>query len=467
MKKSKLNAIAIAGEDSRLQFKQDIHNVDALAAEMVAFSNSEGGQILIGITDDGELKGVPRSEIGRINQLISNAASQHVRSPISPITENITVASGRVVIVLTIPKGIDKPYFDRNGVIWLKSGSDKRRVNSKEELRRLFQISDQFHADELTTRAKPEKLDKIRFRDFLSNFYKQDLPKSPETLERLLQNMNLTTTDGSLNLAAVLLFAERPEWIVPQFVIKAVRYPGNEIHVSEYLDSEDFAGPMRKIFDDALGFILRNLHKVQAGQGVNSPGVPEISSLVFEELLVNALVHRDYLVSAPIRLFIFNNRIEIISPGHLPDNLTVEKIRMGNSIIRNPILVSYATKGLLPYRGLGSGIKRALEEWSDIDFADDREGCLFTVTINRKKIESQVDLEVAQKNSGKSSGKSSGKTGDQILKYLLNAPELTIPELSINLKISTRAVEKQIAKLKKEGLLRRVGPAKGGRWEVL
>jgi len=128
MKKSELKTIIAKGEDSRLQFKKGIRNVDALASEMVAFSNSDGGCILIGVTDASELSGIPRAEIGRINQLISNAASQHVRSPISPITENIPVAKGRVVIVLTVPKGIDKPYFDRKGVIWLKSGSDKRRM---------------------------------------------------------------------------------------------------------------------------------------------------------------------------------------------------------------------------------------------------------------------------------------------------------------------------------------------------
>jgi hypothetical protein len=84
-------------------------------------------------------------------------------------------------------------------------------------------------------------------------------------------------------------------------VIKAIRYPGNEIHVSEYEDTEDFAGPLPRMFDDSLAFVMRNLHKVQAGRGVNAPGLPEIPAGVFEELLVNALVHRDYLVSAPIR----------------------------------------------------------------------------------------------------------------------------------------------------------------------
>jgi ATP-dependent DNA helicase RecG len=198
--------------------------------------------------------------------------------------------------------------------------------------------------------------------------------------------MNLATDEGKLNLACVLMFTERPEWIVPQFVIKAIRYPGNKIHLTDYTDTEDFAGPLQMMFADAMGFIMRNLHKLQAGRGVNAPGQPESPKSVFEELLVNALVHRDYLVSAPIRLFIFDNRIEIISPGHLPNNLTVEKMRMGNSNIRNPVLISYVAKGLLPYHGLGSGIQRALKLWSDIDFKNDYEGSLFTVTINRKPL---------------------------------------------------------------------------------
>jgi len=84
-----------------------------------------------------------------------------------------------LVIALTVPRGIDKPYFDRNGVIWLKSAADKRRVNSKEELRRLFQSVDQFHADELPTKAGIDKLDRLRFRDFLRDVYQQEFPDAP------------------------------------------------------------------------------------------------------------------------------------------------------------------------------------------------------------------------------------------------------------------------------------------------
>jgi hypothetical protein len=133
----------------------------------------------------------------------------------------------------------------------------------------------------------------------------------------------------------------------------------------------------------AMAALGEDSHRQFKADVTNALGVPEIPPVVFEELLVNALIHRDYLVSAPIRLFIFDNRIEIISPGHLPDNLTVEKIRAGNSNIRNPILVSHIAKGILPFRGLASGIQRALEAWPKIELSDDREGCLFTARIFR------------------------------------------------------------------------------------
>ena len=387
--KTLLRQIAL-GEDGTRQFKADVTNGESLASELVAFANSEGGTIYIGVADDGTTPGLSLQDVSRVNQLIGNVSSQMVRSPIMVTTENVGLKNKRIVIVLTVPQGLDRPYFDKNGVIWVKAGADKRRVNSKEPLRRLFQQSGQFHGDEMPTKAGIDKLDKIRFRDFLRNFSKRKYPGTKTELIRLLQNLDLATKDGKLNLAGVLLFAEEPEWITPQFVIKAIRYPGNSIHLTDYTDTEDFFGPFQEIFHNAMGFIMRNLHKVQAGRNVNAPGKPEIPQEVFEELLVNALIHRDYLVSAAIRLFIYDNRIEIISPGHLPNNLTVEKILEGNSNIRNPILINYVAKGLLPYHGLGSGIPRAVEAWPHIDFKDDRDGCQFTVTVHRKPIKGTV-----------------------------------------------------------------------------
>lgn len=472
MKLTELKMQASLGEDSHWQFKADVHNADSLAAEMAAFANSEGGTIFIGVADDGSLPGLSNKDVSRVNQLIGNAASQHIRSPLTVQTENIPADNNRIIIVLTVPKGIDKPYFDKNGVIWLKSGSDKRRVNSKEELRRLFQSVDQFHADELPTKAGIDKLDKLRFRDFLRDIYHQEFPEDPQNLTRLLQNMNLAADNEMLNLAGVLLFAEKPEWIKPQFIVKAIRYPGNDIHSSTYLDTEDFSGPLGKIFNDSLAFVMRNLHKIQAGQGINAPGISEIPESVFEELLVNALVHRDYLVSAPIRLFIFDNRIEIISPGHLPNNLTVEKILVGNSNIRNPILVSYIAKGLLPYKGIGSGIRRALVDWPKINFMDDREGCLFTAIVWRIKVHDSYENDLGSKNIDANMDLKVQENAplsalqEQIINCIRINNTISYEELSLKAGKDRSTITRNISKLKKIGLLRRIGSKKTGYWEV-
>ena len=159
-------------------------------------------------------------------------------------------------------------------------------------------------------------------------------------------------------------------------------FPGDYINTADYLDSRDIGGKMETIFRETISFIGANIRHVQGDQGINSLGIWEIPRIVFEELAANALIHRDYFVPAPIRVLVFRNRIEIISPGHLPNNLTIEIIKRGNSNIRNPVLASYATR-IIPYRGLGSGITRALKEYPHIEFEDDREGNTFKAVLKR------------------------------------------------------------------------------------
>jgi ATP-dependent DNA helicase RecG len=108
MNSTELQAIIDRGEDGKHQFKSNVTNVNALAAEMVAFCNSSGGIILIGVNDDGSYAGLTLEDMGRLNQLVANAASQSVRPPINPQTENIALANG-LVMAVQIPQGISKP----------------------------------------------------------------------------------------------------------------------------------------------------------------------------------------------------------------------------------------------------------------------------------------------------------------------------------------------------------------------
>ncbi|MCK9567303.1 MAG: winged helix-turn-helix transcriptional regulator [Methanothrix sp.] len=118
---------------------------------------------------------------------------------------------------------------------------------------------------------------------------------------------------------------------------------------------------------------------------------------------------------------------------------------------RNPILVSYAAKGLLPYKGLGSGIKRAMEDWPDISFTDDREGCMFIASVRSKEID---DAELAE------------KTSQKIIELMQNDPVITIADLALHIGITERAIKMQIEKLKAQGRIQRIGPDKGGHWQT-
>jgi predicted HTH transcriptional regulator len=381
METTELIDLLSTGEDSRHQFKENFTNADALAAEIVALSNTVGGKIFIGVRNDGSVVGLSGPDTDRMNQLISNSASQNVRPAVNPLTENVAHPSG-TVMVLTVPEGVNKPYMDRNGAIWVKSGSDKRKATSREEIQRLFQQAGLVHADETPVAGLTMgDVDMTYFGTFFEQQFGEPLAHNSQPLPQLLTNMNLMS-QGKLNVAGSLLFAKSPQFALPAFIVKAVAFVGNEIEDDRYIDSRDITGKLADVFQQTLGFIIANTRAVQGEQGFNSQGQAEIPRIVWEELVANALIHRDYFISAPVRVLVFANRVEIISPGHLPNNLTIENIKAGNSNMRNPILASFASK-LLPYRGLGSGLLRALKAWPQIELIEDRAGNLFKVIVAR------------------------------------------------------------------------------------
>ena len=383
MEITELLEIIALNEQGNYQFKANVTNPQSMTEELVAFSNSNGGTIFIGVNNEGHFTGLTREDMGRLNQLVSNAASQSVRPPINPRTENISTPEG-LVMAVHVPNGLSKPYMDKNGVIWIKSGSDKRKATSREDIQRMFQSAGLIHGDAVPAGLTVTDIDIDFFRAFFEKNYGESLDRQDVTLSQLLDNMNLMK-DGVFNVSGALLFVKNPSFRLPIFIVKAVAYPGIEIHEEKYIDSQDITGKIADIYHKSMSFVLGNIKHIQKDQGVNAPGEPEIPRIVLEELIANALIHRDYFVSAPVRIFVFQNRVEIISPGHLPNNLTIENIKRGNSNIRNPILASYATK-ILPYRGLGSGIIRALRAYSNIEFEDDHDGNQFKAIIKRRSL---------------------------------------------------------------------------------
>src|SRR5450756_1756191 len=146
------------GEDSRHQFKLGFHSPTGLASELAAFSNAAGGMLLIGVSDNQNIVGVSHERIKALNQMISNVSSQGIHPPINPLTEIIEV-EGKNILVLLVEEGLLKPYMDNAGIVWVKSGADKRRVTAREELQRVFQASNLVHADE--TPVKGANMDQV------------------------------------------------------------------------------------------------------------------------------------------------------------------------------------------------------------------------------------------------------------------------------------------------------------------
>ncbi|MBF0675109.1 RNA-binding domain-containing protein [Pseudomonas sp.] len=376
-----LQHILACGEDSRHQFKRDFNNIDALAAELVAFANSSGGYLLIGVDDSGAVSGLSGADVGRLNQMLSNAASQNVKPAINPLSSNVQTEHG-LVMVVTVEQGLNRPYVDSHGRIWVKNGADKRRVTAREELQRLFQQAGLVYADAVPVAgSSAADIDAKALGEYFQRRFRQSPEQAGLETIRTLENLGLAS-GGTPNLAGLLLFGQAPQRLCPAFDIKAVAFPGTVLHDRHYLDSEDIDGNLLEQYRRSLAFIKRNLRHVQRQQGFNTLGQLEVPEDVFEELLVNALIHRDYFVSASIRLMIFADRIELISPGHLPDVLDTEKIRYGLSNRRNPTLTSHAVH-ILPYRGLGTGIPRAIDAWPKIELYDDRQGNQFKVVIQR------------------------------------------------------------------------------------
>jgi predicted HTH transcriptional regulator len=375
--------IISSGETSRAQFKKRLDNRDGFAAEMIAMANSKGGDILIGVEDKtGDIVGLNYEELRSAGSIIANIGTDLVKPQIFPTTEVVNVEMEedvKKVLVVHVEEGVAKPYKDRNGTIWIKQGADKRRLTDNNEQVRLFQHSGLVYVDEMIVPGTDASdIDKDKVEEYLQ---KIDDSEIDVPAEQLHLNLNIIK-EGRLTLGGLLFFAKNPQQFRPAFCIKAVSYIGNDIAGTDYRGSKDITGTIPEMFEQAMGFFNTYLKHEQKGQNFNSTGILEISPIALEELLQSALTHRDYSKNAPVRILIFDNRVEIVSPGALPNNLTVENIKLGNTVVRNNLVVSFASK-LMRYRGLGSGIRRALKEHPATDLINDTDRELFVSVLHR------------------------------------------------------------------------------------
>ncbi len=386
MNQSELTQRIQNGEDSYTQFKVQAVSSKDLAKEFVAFSNAKGGILFFGVADDGDIKGLSSDEVEALGQLVGNVANENVKPPIHPLIQNISI-EGKKVVIVSIDNGTNKPYSTGSGDYYTKSGADKKKI-SQEELRRLFAESKSLFADEERVHGTDiTDMNMQLFHRFLEKFDKNlfdELKNNHLNLKTLLQNFDIMR-DENLTLAGNLIFGINPQRFNKSFYIDCCYFAGNDVSVTQYVSERRLYGDFETLYDKAFSFITSNLRNRQVEENFNSNGVLEIDERVLGELIVNALIHRDYYINSSIKIFIFDNRVEIRSPGKLYNSLTVEKIKYGTTIRRNQTLDRICNY-ILTYTGRGSGIKRVLSINPDVEFINDIEMEEFICVIYRNTV---------------------------------------------------------------------------------
>jgi ATP-dependent DNA helicase RecG len=293
--------------------------------------------------------------------------------------------------------------------------------------------------------------------------------KESATVRELLTHLNLLDV-GQPSHAAVLLFGQAPQRFLPASEIKCAHFHGTEV-AKPIPSYQVYRGTVFALVDQAVDFVMSKLalHVGTRAQGVQAPVTYEIPREVVAEGIVNAVAHRDYASQGSVQVMLFTDRLEVWNPGRLPSSLSVANLRRPHgSVPHNPLLAEplYLTQ-YIERMGTGTGdmIRRCRE--AGLREPEFRMADGFTLTLWRTRAPAAAAGKTAGIVSGKVSGKMSGKVSGKIVGLMQDQPDVTIPEIARRLKRTERTIERLINRLKADETIGRIGPAKGGHWEVL
>jgi len=360
MTKNELIEIINNGENSYIEFKEEIIKAKDLAEEIVAFANSKGGIILIGIDDDSNIIGVKDDNI---EEKIMNICRNNCIPNIIPIYNEI-ILSDKTVSIINIPKGLDKPYYTVDHKYYIRVGTTKR-IASREELLRLFEANGALHFDISPierTSIKDLNIDIIR--DYFLTYNTFDLyEEDKDAIEQILINADILKEKDSkvvCSVGGLLIFGKNPERYLPQNGVSFAHFKGNDI-ADELIDKKVIIGRIQDIAEQLLVVLKNNMITPSKINGLLRVDEEEYPALVLRESIINSLVHRNYSIyGSKIRFFMFDDRIEFHSPGRLPNTVTIAKMKIGVSYARNPFLVKYM-ENMRYIDQLGRGIPMILK----------------------------------------------------------------------------------------------------------
>lgn len=373
------------GENSGVEFKRDVIQNHELAEELVAFSNFEGGIVLLGVEDDGSISGTTRSNT---EEFVMNACRDKIRPALIPFYEVVKdVEPGKDVAVVRVSRGFDvhTRWHNNRNVYYIRVGTQSREP-TPEELARLFQQRGAVRAElRPVSGATFADLDLRRLKNYFVHVRQQDIPAQDDDTAwtTLLFNTEIMVEDG-ITISGVLLFGRNPNRFLPQAGIDATAFSGSN---KDYAAQERglLRGPMTPLLNDAneiveaglveqaLAFVKRNIAvtgQLEEG-GARREEIYAYPIEAIREAIVNALVHRDYLLSSTdIELSIYDDRLEIISPGRLPNGITPARMLTGCRAARNQLIKDVMRDyRYLEHSGMGvpRKIVRCMKEYNNTE----------------------------------------------------------------------------------------------------
>ncbi len=370
--RTELLEVIANGESSGVEFKADVIQPQDLARELVAFSNLEGGMVALGVDDGGSVSGLTRSDI---EEWVMSVCREKIRPAIVPFFDVVrNFVDGKDIAIVRVPRGygVNALWHDDSNKYLIRLGTRSREA-SQEELAGLLQRKGAMRTEwQPVSGTSLEHLDPRRLRNYFGDIRGQDVPagKDEKGWLSLLVNTGIMTDEG-VSVGGMLLFGRVPNRFLAHAGIDAVAYPGSEQDY-DALERTVLRGPMTPLLNEnkgilgnglveqALDFVQRNTRMTVESRGGRRMERPVYPQEALREAIVNALIHRDYLITnTNIRLSIYSDRLEIVSPGRLPNGITPAHLRAGTRRARNEFLRDFMRDYRCP-KFKGRGIPRKI-----------------------------------------------------------------------------------------------------------
>jgi ATP-dependent DNA helicase RecG len=361
----KVREVIRNGENSFVEFKEYPLKPEQLAKELVAFSNFKGGTLFLGITDDGKISGIEKSNL---EEWVMNVVSNLIEPIVIPSYQELKIDS-KIIAIIELELGSTKPYAIRKGPnrsYYIRTGSTCRLAD-REQLRRLFQTSGNLQGELLpVTKSSFNHLELLTVKNYFKEYRLFEAPQLDQEQEwiTLLKNneymIETELNNNALTIAGCILFAEEPEKLLIQAGVSAVAYKGVEKDYDTF-ERVEIGAPLspKGLIKECVLFFQRNLSQEIISKNMQRKRIWDIPEDVLRETLLNAVAHRDYTISSNIEASIFRDRVEITSPGTLPNSVTIERMKAGCRVSRNQII----TQTLKDYRlieHMGMGVRNKI-----------------------------------------------------------------------------------------------------------